>query len=87
MRKVRVVALRICRGGGGFGRGGGRFLGVGWREKGLIRLGWRAPIGAVHVAAMAQVDPAGIVEGIDMHACNYGQREYSSKPRKNASGC
>ena len=54
-------------------------------------LGWEvggfggSVIGAL--LGMVQDDPAGIVEGIDMRACNYGQREYSSQPRKNASGC
>ncbi len=49
--------------------------------------GFEASVGLLHLRAMVQDDPAGIVEDIGMHACNYGQREYSSKLRKIASGC
>ncbi len=31
--KSRVVASRICKGGGGFGRGGERFWRLGWRKE------------------------------------------------------
>ena len=71
------MGSRIWRGSGGFGLVVERFLGVGWTW-GI--LGWDAAISRVRLEVV-------IVDGIDMHACNYGQREYSSKPRKNASGC
>ena len=64
MLKLRVVEFRICRGSGGFGLG----------DEGLVPLGcsdfWGS-VGVLHLRAMLQDDPAGIVEGIDMHACNF----------------
>ena len=49
--------------------------------------GFWVSVGVLHLRAMARDDPACIIEGIDMHACNYGQKVYSSKARKFASGC
>ena len=44
MRKVRVVESRICRGSGGFGLGGGRFVGFGLPLGCGVLLGFGLPV-------------------------------------------
>ena len=64
-------------------------LGVRLRLEVLGRVGDRGGVGgavALYAAATARDVPEAIFESIETHACNYGQREYSTILRTCASG-